>query len=117
MKKFMDTREKINEAFAKDPHHSNLATTRIQQTKLHLDLQSKADRYELENMSMKKVNRSDLNVVFGKISLLQHEIDQVIMLFNESLKMNLNQGGKAKNRSLEIMSQLNALSSQTKKKC
>ena len=35
----MENREKINEAFANDPHHCDVATNRIQQSKLHLDLQ------------------------------------------------------------------------------
>ena len=38
---------------------------------------------------MVKCNREDLNAVGEKVSFLQHEIHQIIMLFNESLKMNI----------------------------
>ena len=70
LRKFMADREKINEAFAKDPHHSSIATNRIQTSKLQLNLQSKVDRNELENMNMKKCSRWDLTVVSGQVSSL-----------------------------------------------
>lgn len=89
IRKFMEEREKINDAFDKDPHNSKVLNNRIQQSKLQMELQSKADRFELEDLSMMKCNRSDLNIVGEKVSSLQQEIAQLIMLFNESLKMNL----------------------------
>ena len=62
-------------------------------------------------MNMKKVNRSDLNAVGEKINSLQHEVTSIIILFKESLKLNLSKENKSKHKSLEIMSQLQAIAS------
>jgi len=51
------------------------------------------------------------------MSSLQSAINSLIILFNESLKMNLNKDSKPakQNKALEVMSQLNALASQVGK--
>jgi len=67
----MATREQIDEKFANDPHHVSIATNRIQQSKLRMDLESKVDRYEFENVNLTKCSRLDLNAVADRISSLQ----------------------------------------------
>jgi hypothetical protein len=51
------------------------------------------------------------------MSSLQSAINSLIILFNESLKMNLNKDSKPakQNKALEVMSQLNSLASQVGK--
>jgi hypothetical protein len=70
---------------------------------LQLDLKSKANRFELEDMNMQKCNRTDLNAVAEKINSLQHEVTSITLLLNESLKLNLTKDPKSKKKSLEIM--------------
>ena len=89
IKKFMVDRERINEAFDKDPHQNTEMANRIQSSKLQLDLQNKADKFELENLNMTKCNRTEMNALADKISVLQGESSMVICLFNESIKMNM----------------------------
>ena len=117
IKKFMSDREKINEAFDKDPHQTSEIANRIQASKLKLDLQNKADKFELENLNMSKANRTDLNVLTEKIASIQSENSQLIFLFNESIKMHIDQakGTKKQNRLKEIMSQLHTIALRTQK--
>ena len=91
IKKFLKEREKINEAFDKDPHQSSELANRIQQSKLQLDLQNKADKYELENLNMTKCNRTDMNVLAEKIGTIQAENSQFFireMCFSSKNKKN-----------------------------
>jgi hypothetical protein len=41
---------------------------------LQLDLQAKADRCELDKLSMAKCDKRELNAVAEKIGVLQHEM-------------------------------------------
>jgi hypothetical protein len=62
----MFDREKINQAFDNDPHQKSEIANRIQCTKLQLDLQSKADRGDLEALNMQKCDKREMNVLGEK---------------------------------------------------
>ena len=52
-------------------------------------LSVKADRYELEKINESKTNRSELNTFVDRLSIMQKEVTHLLVLFNESLKLNL----------------------------
>ena len=85
----MVERENINQAFDQDTHHKSEIANRIQSTRLQMDLQNKVDKHEHENQMMNLCSRAELNAFAEKVTYLSSEISSIILLFNENIKMNL----------------------------
>ena len=78
-------RDKINAAIENDPKSVELGNPKA----LYKALSVKADRYELEKINESKTNRSELNTFVDRLSVMQKEVTHLLVLFNESLKLNL----------------------------
>ena len=52
-------------------------------------LNTKADLEELNKMNDTKCNRAEMHTVGQKMGVIQSELSQLIVLFSETLKLNL----------------------------
>lgn len=64
--------------------------------KLDQALNLKADKSDLENITMTSCNRNDLNNLSEKVGMVQHELSEVKLMFNDILNTNIQKGNKVK---------------------
>jgi hypothetical protein len=75
----------MNAAIENDPKSVELGNPKA----MYKALSSKAEKYELEKINEQKTNRSELNTFVDRLSIMQKEVTHLLVLFNESLKLNL----------------------------
>ena len=85
---FLQEREKIHKRFEDDPHVTE-DPSRVQGTKMQRALNTKVDIEEFNKLDETKCNRAEMNTVGQKMGVIQSELSQLIVLFSETLKLNL----------------------------
>jgi hypothetical protein len=83
--KYHQEKDRIFKALANDPHTMNSGNSLA----LKNAIDTKADKSHIVKLQETIIQRPEINKVVDKLSLVQTEVTNILVLLNESVKLNL----------------------------